>query len=219
MRAAPRYQPARRLRLVIVLTALALAACAQPSTVHTVSNPEASFDHYRTFSFGAAEGLPRGYATSPWSAEMRRRIQPLIVAALTQRGYSLASGKGDLVIRFGSGRRVVTVQEATPPEGEQSEVEPSFRLRRGRPGHGHRCVRRQQRRARVAWIEPRRDRPGSRQPGAGAALRFRVVRWVPYRDAGHTRRAHRSAVGFRADDEQAGVSRTSRPDVRDAPAL
>lgn len=123
MRAVPRHQPARRLRLVIVLTALALAACAQPLTVHTVSNPEASFDHYRTFSFGAAEGLPRGYATSPWSPETRRRIQPLIVAALTQRGYALASGKGDLVIRFGSGRRVVAVQEATPPEGEQSEVE------------------------------------------------------------------------------------------------
>jgi hypothetical protein len=57
------------------------------------------------------------------SAEVQRRLRPLIVAALTQKGYAAAAGKGDFVIMIGSGRRVVTVREASPPEGDQSEFE------------------------------------------------------------------------------------------------
>jgi hypothetical protein len=86
--------------------------------IHTATNPAVSFDRYRTFSFGAAESPPRGYTTSPWSPEVRDRVQPLIVAGLTQRGYASASGKGDLVIMFGSGRRTVAVHESSGMAGD-----------------------------------------------------------------------------------------------------
>jgi hypothetical protein len=101
--------------------------CVQPMSVRTATNPAAAFDRYRTFSFGAAEGSPKGYAVSAWSPEVRSRVQPLIAAALAERGYTPSSGTGDLIIRFGSGRRAFTVEEATPPEGDQSEMgEPHF---------------------------------------------------------------------------------------------
>jgi hypothetical protein len=100
-------------------SALHTTGCDQV-TVHAATDPAASFDHYRTFSFGFPEGPPRGYVISPWSAEVRSRVQPLITAALEQKGYASASEKGDLVIQFGSGRRVVHVNEAEPREGDQS---------------------------------------------------------------------------------------------------
>jgi hypothetical protein len=95
--------------------------------VQTATNPRASFDRYRTFSFGSPENPPRGYLPSPLSAEVRACVQPLIAAALLRKGYSLASEKGDLVIQFGSGRRVVHVEQAQVREGDQSLVqEPHF---------------------------------------------------------------------------------------------
>jgi hypothetical protein len=100
-------------------SALPTAGCDQV-TVHTATNPGTSFEHYRTFSYGSPEDPARGYVISAWSAQVRERVQPLITAALGQKGYASASGTGDLVIRFGSGRRVVHVEEAEPPEGDQS---------------------------------------------------------------------------------------------------
>jgi hypothetical protein len=82
-------------------------------SVHTATNPSASFDRYRTFSFGAPEGPPQGYATSRWSAEARERVEPLIASALTQRGYSDVAARGDLVITFGTGRRTVAIHEGS----------------------------------------------------------------------------------------------------------
>jgi hypothetical protein len=107
------------MRPILWLVLLASAACvghdaqvatALPTTggstsVHTLANPAASFDQYRTFSFGPPEGPPVGYRVSPPSAEVQRRLQPLIAAALQQRGYVPATGKGDILIMFGSGRR------------------------------------------------------------------------------------------------------------------
>ena len=105
--------------LSIAWSALPTAGCDQV-TVHTATNPGTSFEHYRTFSYGPPEDPARGYVISAWSAAVRGRVQPLITAALDQKGYASASGTGDLVIRFGSGRRVVHVEEAEPQEGDQS---------------------------------------------------------------------------------------------------
>jgi putative membrane protein len=105
---------------LLALAALTLAACAQSVSVHTVADSSAQFDRYRTFSFGFLEGPPPGYASSPWSGEARRRIEPVLAAALMEKGYRPASGKGDLIVGFGSGRRVTRIREATPPEGQQS---------------------------------------------------------------------------------------------------
>jgi hypothetical protein len=93
-------------------------ACAESVSIHTAVNPSASFDHYQTFSFGPAEGPPRGFTMSPRSAEVQRRLQPLIMAALVQRGYAPASGKPDFFILFGSGRRTVAIHETSGIGGD-----------------------------------------------------------------------------------------------------
>jgi hypothetical protein len=106
------------MRLLPLLVLLASAACAADNhgpvsdvttasgaTIHTAINPAATFDRYRTFSFGPAEGPPAGYQMSPRSAEVRRRLQPLITAALVQKGYAAVPDKGDLLVMFGSGLR------------------------------------------------------------------------------------------------------------------
>jgi Domain of unknown function (DUF4136) len=100
------------MRYLALVTTIALAACSAP-TVRTAVNPTASFDRYQTFSMGSPEGPPRGFQTSAQSAEVQRRLQPLIAAALEQRGYTPATGKGDLVILFGSGRREVSISETS----------------------------------------------------------------------------------------------------------
>jgi len=80
-------------------------ACVRPVEVHTASLPTAPFGQYHTFSFAAPEGAPDGYEMSPRSAEVQQRLRPLFVAALQEKGYTLATGKGDFVLAYGSGRR------------------------------------------------------------------------------------------------------------------
>lgn len=116
------------MRTLLCFVLLASAACAGSSdvsavsvpltttgaSVHAAQNPNAAFDRYMTFTFGSAEGPPVGYQTSARTAEVRRRLQPLITAALEQKGYTPAtSGKGDIVIMFGSGRREVQIHESS----------------------------------------------------------------------------------------------------------
>jgi hypothetical protein len=114
------------LMLSLACSAVALAGC-DPVTVRAAKNPAASFDHYRTFSFGSPASPPRGYVVSPWSAEVRGRVLPLIAITLEQKGYAPVQGKSDLVIQFGSGRRVVHVEDAQVREGDQSLTqEPHF---------------------------------------------------------------------------------------------
>jgi len=86
--------------------------------IHTVANPAVSFDGFRTFSFGPSEGAPAGYQMTARSAELQRRLRPFIAAALTQRGYVAAPGKGDIFIMFGSGRREVSIHESSTIGGE-----------------------------------------------------------------------------------------------------
>ena len=114
-----------RLSSFLGLVAIGLTACAGGSVaapsaaespqVHSAVNPAASFDHYRTFSLGPAEAAPAGYQGSPRSAEVRRRLTPVISAALAGKGYTEATGKGDLLVLFGSGRREVAI-----PQGSSS---------------------------------------------------------------------------------------------------
>jgi len=47
------------------------------------------------------------------SVGIQARMTPLIAAALEKKGYTQASGKGDFVIRFGSGRRDVEVEHGS----------------------------------------------------------------------------------------------------------
>jgi Domain of unknown function (DUF4136) len=106
------------MRHLAFVALFALAACTAPS-VRTAVNPAASFDRYQTFSMGPPEGPPKGFQTSAQSVEVQRRLQPLIAAALEQRGYTPATGKGDLVILFGSGRREVSIHETSGGVGSE----------------------------------------------------------------------------------------------------
>jgi hypothetical protein len=102
--------------VALTCTSFALVACDQPITVHTATNPAASFDQYQTFSFGSSEAPPNGYNGFPRSTEVERRAEPVIAAALEKRGYVPApasAGKGDLVILFGSGLRTVVDHEVS----------------------------------------------------------------------------------------------------------
>jgi hypothetical protein len=65
-----------------------------PVIVHVATNPEASFDRYQTFSFGAVEAPPAGFTVSPWSAEVGERVPPLIAAALEDRVTARLSLRG-----------------------------------------------------------------------------------------------------------------------------
>jgi hypothetical protein len=94
--------------------------CTQEAlSIHAATNPKATFGQYRTFSFGPAEGPPGGYEMSPRSAEVQQRLHPVIAAELSARGYSLASGKSDLLILYGSGRRKVSARGTAQPEYKQ----------------------------------------------------------------------------------------------------
>jgi hypothetical protein len=97
--------------LAAIAVAVAISSCAEGVVVHTAANPGASFEQYRSFSFGPAEGPPGGYHMSARSQEVQRRLQPVIASTLQQRGYAPASGKGDFFIMYGSGRREVARHE------------------------------------------------------------------------------------------------------------
>lgn len=114
------------MRLLVLLALLAPAACASENqdvglaspidetmNVHTAANPSASFDRYRTFSFGPSEEAPPGHQTPVRFAQMQRRLQSLIAAVLTQKGYVPASGEGDFFVMFGSSRREVSPHESS----------------------------------------------------------------------------------------------------------
>jgi hypothetical protein len=97
----------------VAVAALSSSGCTQAAVnVHSAANPGAPFYEYRTFSFGPAEGPPAGYRASPSSREVQRRLVPLVAAVLTERGYSPASGKGDIFVMCGSGRRDAVVHDA-----------------------------------------------------------------------------------------------------------
>jgi hypothetical protein len=95
--------------LALLATAPLMLGCATSMTSHAAANPAVSFAPYRTFTFGPTEGAPRGYVTSPGSAAVERRLQPMIAEALVERGYVEAplGAKRDFFVMFGSGRRVV----------------------------------------------------------------------------------------------------------------
>ncbi|MGO8992240.1 MAG: DUF4136 domain-containing protein [Polyangiaceae bacterium] len=117
---------------LLVLAFLASSACGGPphasppapasATIHTMINPAASFDRYRTFSFGPEEGPPVGYRTAARSVDVRRRLRPLITAALTERGYVAANAnaneKADFVVMYGSGLRDSSVHEESSVSAE-----------------------------------------------------------------------------------------------------
>ncbi len=103
------------LRFAVALSLMMFPAsigCSPSIHVHAVVNPSASFDRYRSFSFGRTEGAPAGYLMTPRAADVERRLEPLIADTLEQKGYLPASGRrGDIFILFGAGQRDTSIHE------------------------------------------------------------------------------------------------------------
>jgi hypothetical protein len=96
---------------MMILSALvcvvpAVGACS-PVRTHSAALATAPFPQYRTFSFGTGEGSPAGFKSSPRTAEVERRMLPLIAAVLQEKGYAPAEAgkKGDVVVACASGAR------------------------------------------------------------------------------------------------------------------
>jgi hypothetical protein len=93
----------------MLVSAATLGSCAPNVELHTSSLTTTPFARYRTFSLGDPEGAPEGYTTSRRSEDVRRRLGPLIITVLQEKGYKLATGKGDFIVTYGSGRRNATI--------------------------------------------------------------------------------------------------------------
>lgn len=111
--------------LLSALVSLAPAAMGcSPVRSHSASLATAPFSQYRTFSFGDPQSAPAGFKTSSRTAEVERKMQPLIATLLRERGYEAAeAGKtGDLVIGFASGSRRGLKRPAGPSHGVPDAV-------------------------------------------------------------------------------------------------
>lgn len=89
-----------------VVTPVIMTGCS-PVQAKSASLATAPFSQYRTFSFGGPEAAPKGFKSSPRTAEVEKRMQPVISAVLEEKGYAPAEAgkKGDVVISCASGSR------------------------------------------------------------------------------------------------------------------
>jgi hypothetical protein len=91
----------------LVTAAASTTACAPTTSsspaVQTAQASAAPFGRYRTFRFLAAEGAPAGFDLSPRAIEVAHRMQPLLAAALVQKGYVEDKDHADMEVRFGTG--------------------------------------------------------------------------------------------------------------------
>lgn len=90
----------------LVCIAPAAGGCS-PVQSHSAGLATAPFPQYRTFSFGGPEASPKGFKSSPRTAEVEKRMQPLISSVLEEKGYVPADAgkKGDVVVACASGSR------------------------------------------------------------------------------------------------------------------
>lgn len=90
----------------LVCLAPVVGGCS-PVRSHSAGLATAPFPQYRTFSFGTDEGSPAGFKSTPRTAEVERRMLPLIAAVLQEKGYAPAEAgkKGDVVVAYASGQR------------------------------------------------------------------------------------------------------------------
>lgn len=94
------------LSTLVGLAPAAIGACS-PVRSHSAALATAPFPQYRTFSFGTDEASPAGFKSTPRTAEVERRMVPVITAVLQEKGYAAAEAgkKGDVVIACASGAR------------------------------------------------------------------------------------------------------------------
>jgi Domain of unknown function (DUF4136) len=99
-------------RHLCLLALLLLAGCSDLK-VYSARSPTASFAGYRTYTHGAPEKTPTGFARTPITPEVWTKVQADIDAELAKKGYTpaIAGAEPDVVVRSGSGSRTVTRDE------------------------------------------------------------------------------------------------------------
>jgi len=96
----------------MALALLGVTSCATAAAPHkpvatSVSSPHASLADYHTFSFGLADQPKSGFEVTPRSLEVQRRLRPLVLAALEERGYSENDAKADFIVKLATGTGAV----------------------------------------------------------------------------------------------------------------
>jgi hypothetical protein len=97
------------MKLNAFLFSCALTACAggvaapKSPVVSTVASPQAPLASYRTFSFGLSDQPMAGFAVTPRSLEVQRRLRPAVREALLRLGYVEDQAKGDFVVTLATG--------------------------------------------------------------------------------------------------------------------
>jgi len=90
---------------VALLGVATSCATAVPSktTATSIVSPRTSVASYRTFSFGLADQPKAGYEVTPRSLEVQRRLRPVVLEALLDRGYVEDREKSDFIVKLAAG--------------------------------------------------------------------------------------------------------------------
>jgi Domain of unknown function (DUF4136) len=84
-------------------TSCTTAAVPNSAVATSVSSPHVPLAAYHTFSFGLADQPKSGYEVTPRSLEVQRRLRPLVLAALQERGYTENETKADFIVKLATG--------------------------------------------------------------------------------------------------------------------
>jgi hypothetical protein len=128
--AEPRASRHARATFPLLLALLAASGCSTVE-VYTAKSPTASFTTYRTYAHGAPEKPPPGFTRSPLTAPVWAIVQVDVDRELAAKGYTLApsGAQPDLLIRTGSGSRVMERDESAEVHGKQEWVGPDIMAR------------------------------------------------------------------------------------------
>lgn len=95
------------LAILTATTACATAPAASRTTATSIVSPRTSLAGYHTFSFGLADPPKTGYEVTPRSLEVQRRLRPVVLEALQDRGYVQAPEKSDFIVKLAAGTGAV----------------------------------------------------------------------------------------------------------------
>jgi hypothetical protein len=69
----------------------------------SIAAPHSSLASYHAFSFGLADQPKTGYAVTPRSLEVQRRLRPVVLQAFQGRGYVEDQTKADFIVKLAAG--------------------------------------------------------------------------------------------------------------------
>ncbi len=89
--------------LLGALTSCSTAAMPSKTAATSIAAPHSSLANYHTFSFGLADQPKTGYAVTPRSLEVQRRLRPVVLEAFQDRGYMEDPTKADFIVKLAAG--------------------------------------------------------------------------------------------------------------------